>query len=161
MVAVDRGKQKTSEKVQKRALRMVSSLKSGVFEERIKEFELTMSGEKWHRPTQSRPVLRIRTFLPDPEISPPNPDPDPALVVFKKLSVSVNPDPVLTGSGSGLFSEVGSGSGPNRSGSATLVQTYKILTGKERVRSETWFQLASGYARVTRSAADTLNLRQQ
>ncbi len=24
---------------------------------------------------------RIRTFLPDPEISPPNPDPDPALVV--------------------------------------------------------------------------------
>ncbi len=37
----------------------------------------------------------------------------------------MNPDldPVLTGSesGSGLFSEVGSGSGPNRSGSATLV----------------------------------------
>jgi hypothetical protein len=29
-----------------------------------------------------------------------------------------DPDPVLTGSGSGLFSEVGSG--PNRSGSATL-----------------------------------------
>ncbi len=32
---------------------------------------------------------RIRTFLPDPEISPPNPDPDPALVVFKKISVSL------------------------------------------------------------------------
>ncbi len=32
---------------------------------------------------------RIRTFLPDPEISPPNPDPDPALVVVKKISVSV------------------------------------------------------------------------
>jgi hypothetical protein len=36
----------------------------------------------------------------------------------------MNPDPDLTGSesgsGSGLFSEVGSGSGPNRSGSATL-----------------------------------------
>ncbi len=33
-----------------------------------------------------------------------------------------DPNPVLTGSesGSGLFSEVGSGSGPNRSGSATL-----------------------------------------
>jgi hypothetical protein len=30
---------------------------------------------------------RIRTFLPDPEISPP--DPDPALVVLKKISVSV------------------------------------------------------------------------
>ncbi len=31
-------------------------------------------------------MLRIRTFLPDPdpEISPPNPDLDPALVVFKK-----------------------------------------------------------------------------
>jgi hypothetical protein len=36
-------------------------------------------------------VLRIRTFLsdPDPEISAPNPDPDPALVVFKKIYVSV------------------------------------------------------------------------
>jgi hypothetical protein len=33
--------------------------------------------------------IRIRTFLPDPKISPPNPDPDPALVVFKKISVSV------------------------------------------------------------------------
>jgi hypothetical protein len=32
-------------------------------------------------------VLRIRTFLPDPEISPP--DPDPALVVFIQISVSV------------------------------------------------------------------------
>ncbi len=31
----------------------------------------------------------------------------------------MNPDPVLTGSGSGLFSDVGSG--PNRSGSATLL----------------------------------------
>ncbi len=35
--------------------------------------------------------------MPDPESSPPNPDPDPALV---------------DESGSGLFSEVGSGSGP-------------------------------------------------
>ncbi len=36
--------------------------------------------------------IRIRTFLTDPEISPPNPDPDPALVVFYKnicISVSV------------------------------------------------------------------------
>jgi hypothetical protein len=32
---------------------------------------------------------RIRTVLPDPEISTPNPDPDPALVVFKKISVAV------------------------------------------------------------------------
>jgi hypothetical protein len=32
---------------------------------------------------------QIRTFLADPDISPPNPDPDPAPVVFKKISVSV------------------------------------------------------------------------
>jgi hypothetical protein len=32
-----------------------------------------------------------------------------------------------SGSGSGLFSEVGSGSGPNRSGSATLVVGKKNL----------------------------------
>jgi hypothetical protein len=37
----------------------------------------------------------------------------------------MNPDPVLTGSG--LFSEVGSGSGPNRSGFATLVGTKLIV----------------------------------
>jgi hypothetical protein len=30
---------------------------------------------------------RIRTFLPDPEISPLNPDPDPALVVFLKDTI--------------------------------------------------------------------------
>ncbi len=44
----------------------------------------------------------------------------------------MNPDPVLTGSGSGsgLFSEVGSG--PNRSGSATLVvrQSADVIHGK-------------------------------
>jgi hypothetical protein len=56
MVAVDGGKQKTLEKVQKRAVRMVSSLKSGVYEERIKEFGLTMLEEKWHRQTQSRHI---------------------------------------------------------------------------------------------------------
>jgi hypothetical protein len=32
----------------------------------------------------------------------------------------MNPDPDMGLTGSGLFSEVGSGSGPNRSGSATL-----------------------------------------
>jgi hypothetical protein len=32
-----------------------------------------------------------------------------------------------------------------------MVQTYKILMGKERVGSESWFQLASGNARVTRA----------
>ncbi len=50
----------------------------------------------------------------------------------------MNPDPVLTGSRSGLFSEVGSGSGPNRSGSATLAQperkTYSISGDDEEVR---------------------------
>ncbi len=44
----------------------------------------------------------------------------------------MNPDPVLNGSGSesGMFAEVGSGSGPNRSGSATLdasCQGYLLL----------------------------------
>jgi hypothetical protein len=33
---------------------------------------------------------RIRTFFPDPEISPPNPDPDPALVVLKKYRFLCN-----------------------------------------------------------------------
>jgi hypothetical protein len=48
----------------------------------------------------------------------------------------MNPDPVLTGSGSesgsgsGLFSEVGSGSGPNRSGSATLPRGPEIWDGE-------------------------------
>ncbi len=41
----------------------------------------------------------------------------------------MNPDPVLTGSGSGLFSEVGSG--PNRSGSATLATGNCISTEVE------------------------------
>jgi hypothetical protein len=38
----------------------------------------------------------------------------------------MNPDPVLTGSGSDLFSDVGSGSGPNPSGSATLLESIKV-----------------------------------
>jgi hypothetical protein len=42
----------------------------------------------------------------------------------------MNPDPVLTGSG--LFSEVGSGSGPNRSGSATLrLNPGPLMTGSK------------------------------
>jgi hypothetical protein len=31
-----------------------------------------------------------------------------------------------------------------------MVQKYKILMGKERVGSESWFQLAGGNARVSR-----------
>jgi hypothetical protein len=41
----------------------------------------------------------------------------------------MNPDPVLTGSG--LLSEVGSGSGPNRSGSATLVIKQAFMAIKK------------------------------
>jgi ribonuclease P/MRP protein subunit RPP40 len=40
-----------------------------------------------------------------------------------------------------------------------MVQTYKILTGKENVKSDSWFQLASGAARATRLAADPWNIR--
>jgi hypothetical protein len=40
-----------------------------------------------------------------------------------------------------------------------MVPTYKILTGKENVKSDTWFQLASGAARATRPAADPWNIR--
>jgi ribonuclease P/MRP protein subunit RPP40 len=42
-----------------------------------------------------------------------------------------------------------------------MVQTYKILTGKENVKSDTWFQLACGAARATRLAADPWNNRPQ
>jgi ribonuclease P/MRP protein subunit RPP40 len=42
-----------------------------------------------------------------------------------------------------------------------MVPTYKILTGKENVKSDTWFQLASGAARATRPAADPWNNRPQ
>jgi hypothetical protein len=36
--------------------------------------------------------------------------------------------------GSGLFSDVGSGSGPNRSGSATLLPVFRIRIGLIRIR---------------------------
>ncbi len=49
----------------------------------------------------------------------------------------MNMDPVLTGSGSGLFSEVGSGSGPNRSGSATLPSSTQV----EGISSENFYVL--------------------
>ncbi len=42
-----------------------------------------------------------------------------------------------------------------------MVLTYKILTGKDMVNSETWFTSETESGRPTRSAADTLNLRPQ
>jgi hypothetical protein len=40
-----------------------------------------------------------------------------------------------------------------------VIQTYKIVSGKEKVESSTWFQMASESIRTTRQAADPLNLR--
>ena len=40
-----------------------------------------------------------------------------------------------------------------------MQQVHRILVGKDKVRSETWFKMASDIERVTRAAADPLNLR--
>jgi hypothetical protein len=44
---------------------------------------------------------------------------------------------------------------------ADTVQVYKIVNGKDKVDSQSWFQLASQTERHTRSSADPLNLRPQ
>jgi hypothetical protein len=42
-----------------------------------------------------------------------------------------------------------------------LIQTYKILTGKDKVEKETWFDMAAQGTRLTRLAADPMNVRQR
>jgi hypothetical protein len=42
-----------------------------------------------------------------------------------------------------------------------MAQVYKIITGKDMVNSEVWFQKVDGAERLTRSAADPHNLRPQ
>ncbi len=54
-----------------------------------------------------------------------NPDPDPVLTGSGSEAGSES------GSGSGLFSEVGSGSGPNRSGSATLFYSPTKVSARQ------------------------------
>jgi ribonuclease P/MRP protein subunit RPP40 len=44
---------------------------------------------------------------------------------------------------------------------ADMVQTFKILRGFDNVKSETWFQKVDTTGRLTRSAADPLNLKTQ
>jgi hypothetical protein len=44
---------------------------------------------------------------------------------------------------------------------ADMVQTFKILRGIDNVKSETWFQKVDTTGRLTRSAADPLNLKTQ
>jgi hypothetical protein len=44
---------------------------------------------------------------------------------------------------------------------ADMVQTFKILQGFDYVKSETWFQKVDTSGRMTRSAADPLNLKPQ
>jgi hypothetical protein len=51
--------------------------------------------------------------------------------------------------------------GRRRRHQADMVQTFKILTGKDMVNSETWFTSVTESGRPTRSAADPLNLRPQ
>ncbi len=40
-----------------------------------------------------------------------------------------------------------------------MIQSYKIVTGKDTVNNETWFKSVTVTGRATRSAADSLNLR--
>jgi hypothetical protein len=40
-----------------------------------------------------------------------------------------------------------------------MQQVYRILVGSDKVKSETWFKTASDMKRVTRAAADPLNLQ--
>jgi hypothetical protein len=40
-----------------------------------------------------------------------------------------------------------------------MIQTYKVLTGKDNVDRATWFDMASTGLRATRQAADPLNIR--
>ncbi len=40
-----------------------------------------------------------------------------------------------------------------------MLQTYKILSGKEKVDPSSWFSMASDSERVTRQSADPLNIR--
>jgi hypothetical protein len=42
-----------------------------------------------------------------------------------------------------------------------MAHVYKIITGKDMVNSEVWFQNVDGAERLTRSAADPFNLRPQ
>jgi hypothetical protein len=57
--------------------------------------------------------------------------------------------------------EVGLLSLEERRRQVDMVQTYKIVTGKDMVKSETWFQSVTVTGRATRSANDPLNVRPQ
>jgi len=40
-----------------------------------------------------------------------------------------------------------------------MTQVYKVLNGKDKVRSDTWFASVAARERATRAAVDPLNLR--
>jgi hypothetical protein len=42
---------------------------------------------------------------------------------------------------------------------ADMLQTFKILKGHDRVKKDTWFQMAAQSERATRSSHGLLNLR--
>ncbi len=81
------------EKIQKRAVNMVSGLKASTYEEKLKELGLTTLEERRHQ--------------------------------------------------------------------TDMEQVYKIVTGSDMVKSDSWFQLSDGSERLTRRTADSLNLRPQ
>jgi hypothetical protein len=87
------GDKEVLEKVQKRAVKMISGLEGKTYEERLKEVGLLTLEERRHQ--------------------------------------------------------------------ADMVQAYKIVTGKDMVKSETWFQSVTVTGRATRSADDPLNIRPQ
>jgi hypothetical protein len=61
----------------------------------------------------------------------------------------------------GRLSELGLTTLEERRHQADMVQTFKIVTGKDLVKKETWFKSVTETGRPTRSAADPLNLRPQ
>jgi hypothetical protein len=56
--------------------------------------------------------------------------------------------------------ELGLTSLEERRHQADMLQTYKIIQGKDKVNTGTWFEMAGDSDRVTRSASDPLNLKQ-
>ena len=55
--------------------------------------------------------------------------------------------------------ELGITSLEERRNQLDMLQTYKIMNGKDNVARNTWFEMASDGQRVTRQAADPLNIR--
>jgi hypothetical protein len=55
--------------------------------------------------------------------------------------------------------EIGISSLDERRKYLDMLQTYKVMTGKDYVERSTWFDMASSGQRATRQVADPLNIR--